>query len=222
MNKKEPFKLRSSFCILLTIFVVMFGCENKPVSVPNINTGNKPDTININLDQYASANHLINPDQLIKWQAEKSIDLILIDVRKKEAYDQGHLKNAGHVWRADIRSENYPYKGMMLEKEALQTLMQRLGANDNSKIVIYDGKGNPDAARLWWMLAIYGYHDVYLLNGGIMNIDSQYITKDSTIVSKGNFAFRSDGKTTMMDSACHALQAGSVANTSACLHTFAH
>ena len=189
MNQKEKFKVILPYCVFLLIIIITSSCKNKRASITNPNTDIEPDIVNIDLSQYASSKHLINPNKLILWKKDNTIDLVIIDVRKKAEYAKGHIKDAVNIWRPEIRSKNYPYSGMTIEKDSLQNLMQRLGANEKSKIVIYDAKGNPDAARLWWMLAIYGYDDVYLLNGGISNIGPEQITKETTTTTMGNFVF---------------------------------
>ena len=50
------------------------------------------------------------------------------------------------------------------------TDMQRLGVSDSSAVVIYDGSGEQfSAARLWWLLRVYGYdvNNIALLDGGL-------------------------------------------------------
>lgn len=44
---------------------------------------------------------------------------------------------------------------------------QLLGINQNSIIVCYDRWGVYSSPRAWWMFKVMGFHDVYVLNGGI-------------------------------------------------------
>ena len=67
--------------------------------------------------------------------------------------------------------------------------MGTFGAKATSRIVLYDGSGNADAARLWWMLALYGHEQAYILNGGILNVAADKITTDATIAKPTKFAF---------------------------------
>ena len=41
------------------------------------------------------------------------------------------------------------------------------GVNEHNLLVLYDRKGNVDAARLRWLLEISGKKDVYILDGGL-------------------------------------------------------
>ena len=45
--------------------------------------------------------------------------------------------------------------------------MQSLGLGDGSRVVLYDDSPMKSAARAWWMLTIFGAHEVALLDGGI-------------------------------------------------------
>lgn len=95
-----------------------------------------------------------------------SSDLVLIDVRELEDYLNGHIPGAFQLWRDDIQSADYPYEGMALEAEALAEKLSHFGATHQTYVVVYDGVGGCDAARLWWLLKLYGHERVSLLNGG--------------------------------------------------------
>jgi thiosulfate/3-mercaptopyruvate sulfurtransferase len=45
--------------------------------------------------------------------------------------------------------------------------MQSLGLGDGSRIVLYDDSPLKSAARAWWLLKLFGAHDVALLDGGL-------------------------------------------------------
>lgn len=97
---------------------------------------------------------------------ENKSEVLLIDMRETNDYVLGHIPNAFQLWRTDIQSNNYPYEGMAKEAEDLADILASFGANDSSHIVIYDGVGGCDAARLWWLLKLYGHDAVSLLDGG--------------------------------------------------------
>ena len=46
------------------------------------------------------------------------------------------------------------------------SVMSRLGVGDGSTVVLYDAAGNMWAARLWWMLRVYGFDRAGVLDGG--------------------------------------------------------
>ena len=45
--------------------------------------------------------------------------------------------------------------------------MQDLGVNTSDRIVVYDQHGLFSAARLWWMLKLFGHEQAFVLNGGL-------------------------------------------------------
>jgi thiosulfate/3-mercaptopyruvate sulfurtransferase len=97
-----------------------------------------------------------------------SANTVLIDVRKPADYAAGHLAGALQLWRTDLEITAYPYAGMAIGKDELAALLRDKGVAAGSQMVIYDGVGGCDAARLWWLLATYGYRKVSLLDGGWM------------------------------------------------------
>ncbi len=51
--------------------------------------------------------------------------------------------------------------------EKFASRMQSLGLGDGSRIVVYDDSPFKSATRAWWMLTLFGAHDVAVLDGGI-------------------------------------------------------
>ena len=45
--------------------------------------------------------------------------------------------------------------------------MQRHGARQDELVVIYDTGGMASAARAWWMLSVFSFRDVRVLDGGL-------------------------------------------------------
>lgn len=110
----------------------------------------------------------VNPESLWsieRWKAEGA-DAVLIDVRKASDFLEGHLPGARQIWRDDLESTDYPYGGMAASREQLTRLMDSLGVKPGQQVVVYDGVGGCDAARLWWLLSLNGHVPVALLDGG--------------------------------------------------------
>ena len=42
-----------------------------------------------------------------------------------------------------------------------------LGIGDDDRVVVYDSNGLSSAGRAWWMLRLFGHHDVAFLDGGL-------------------------------------------------------
>jgi thiosulfate/3-mercaptopyruvate sulfurtransferase len=55
-------------------------------------------------------------------------------------------------------------------------------------MVVYDNKGSVDAARLWWIIKLYGHEKVNLLNGGL-NAWHQSLDTNTTQATPAVFKF---------------------------------
>lgn len=55
---------------------------------------------------------------------------------------------------------------MLPPPEKFASRMQALGLGDGSRIVVYDNSPLKSAARVWWMLTLFGAHEVAILDGG--------------------------------------------------------
>ena len=55
---------------------------------------------------------------------------------------------------------------MLPRPEKFASRMQALGLGDGSRIVVYDNSPIKSAARMWWMLDVFGAHEVAILDGG--------------------------------------------------------
>jgi thiosulfate/3-mercaptopyruvate sulfurtransferase len=113
--------------------------------------------------EYASTKCLIEAEQL----SGSLSDYKLIDLRKPEEFQSGHIPSALNVWRNQITDTSYAYGGMMPAKPQVESLLSKLGIQPKDTIVIYDDKAECDAARLWWILKFYGHEHIKLLNGGL-------------------------------------------------------
>ncbi|MEX0275000.1 MAG: sulfurtransferase [Flavobacteriaceae bacterium] len=59
------------------------------------------------------------------------------------------------------------------------SLLKDLGISSNSHVVVFDDTfGANAAARFWWMMKSVGHQKVYVLNGGIREVDSIYTLMD--------------------------------------------
>lgn len=174
----------------LVLSILLFFCiactNEKEASNPSINTSVEPfiasKEVNL-LDK-----QVINHHQLTAWQRD-SPSIILIDTRPDSSFQKGHLKGAVSLWRPEIESKRFPYKGMMLEKPKLELILGKLGATSKSIFVVYDNSGNADAARLWWILSTYGHSKTYLLNGGLQSSPKGLISQTKTAVKPAKFSF---------------------------------
>ncbi len=109
------------------------------------------------------------------WLIEHRDEVILLDVRKKEAFDtEGHIEGARLVDVGTVRV-NRVVDGKELTRmrptpEQFQAYLRTLGIDNDSRVVITQRGHTPGqlagAARLYWHFKYYGFEDVALLDGG--------------------------------------------------------
>ena len=140
------------------------------------------------------------PDFLVdaEW-LESQLDnpkLVLLEVRyyPHRYFTIGHIPRAIQVKRFMDLGENYGVPMMRFPpREQFQATLRRWGVNDDSLIVIYDDSGTPLAARLYYLLALYGYDmtRVKILNGGITAWQAfNELTKEEPEVKPGTVTLK--------------------------------
>jgi thiosulfate/3-mercaptopyruvate sulfurtransferase len=81
-----------------------------------------------------------------------------------EAYGRGHIPGALAVhWRHDLQD---PVRRDFIGPEAFAALMDRLGIDHDTEVVLYGGNSNWFAAYAYWYFRYYGHQAVRLLDGG--------------------------------------------------------
>lgn len=84
-----------------------------------------------------------------------------------DEYLAGHIPGAVFMDLADLVDSGSPVDNTLPPPEKFASRMQSLGLGDGSRIVIYDDSAVKSAARAWFMLKLFGAHDVAILDGGI-------------------------------------------------------
>ena len=75
-------------------------------------------------------------------------------------YEGGHIPGAVFMDLAEIADSNSSLPNMLPPPEKFASRMQSLGLGDGSRIVVYDDSVFKSATRAWWMLTLFGAHDV--------------------------------------------------------------
>ncbi len=113
-----------------------------------------------------------------EWLAKEigASDLRIVDCTKHLAgsgrdalaeYEAGHIPGAVFMDLSDLTDTANPVDNMLPSAEKFASRMQSLGLGDGSRIVLYDDSAVKTAARAWFMLKLFGAHDVAILDGGI-------------------------------------------------------
>ncbi|MDZ7727505.1 MAG: sulfurtransferase [Dehalococcoidia bacterium] len=85
----------------------------------------------------------------------------------REHWSQGHIPGAVH---ADLKHElsdpNTRLRFMLPSAAQFADAMSRYGVGEGTRVVLYDAASNMWAARVWWMLRVFGFDDAAVLDGG--------------------------------------------------------
>jgi thiosulfate/3-mercaptopyruvate sulfurtransferase len=82
-------------------------------------------------------------------------------------YEGGHIPTAVFLDLEELADANSSLPNTLPPAEKFASRMQSLGLGDGSRIVVYDDSPFKSATRAWWMLTLFGAHDVAVLDGGI-------------------------------------------------------
>ena len=101
------------------------------------------------------------------WLAEHLGDpnIRVVDCDPSDAYLRAHIPGAVSVgsnhYIKDPDNEVY-----VMPPDKVAEFMGALGIAEDTLVVAYEGRNQPWAARLWWVLSYYGHTNVKVLNGG--------------------------------------------------------
>lgn len=113
---------------------------------------------------YAHPESLVSPKQLKTMIEEGQVKVV--DFRDAKL-PGGYIPGAVKIARGDIATEIDGVKGMIAPKEQIEKVLGKAGISNEDTVVIYDDDNELWAARLWWVMKVYGHEDVRLLNGGL-------------------------------------------------------
>mgnify|MGYP000095906651 CR=1 FL=1 len=121
-----------------------------------------------------------NMDSLVstEWLANEmgASDLRIVDCTKhlpgasrdaQAEYEAGHIPGAVFMDLGELVDVSAPIENTLPPAEKFASRMQTLGLGDGSRIVLYDDSAVKTSARAWFMLKMFGAHDVAILDGGI-------------------------------------------------------
>ena len=93
--------------------------------------------------------------------------MVVIDVRAREKFEQGHIPGARHLDPNAVVAVAAPIEGALKPESELADIIGRLGVSAGHRVVLYDDMNGFHAARMFWVLEYLGHQNVALLNGGL-------------------------------------------------------
>ena len=179
---------KSSFLVLI---LLLGSCRDKEAAPVVENE------LDAREEVYFNPRSLIEAPELMQIVGGEHIKVI--DFRNRSDFDKGHIPGALPMWRTDIEDREAPVPGLTASREAMETLLSNLGISSEDTLVVYDDRGCVDAARLWWVLQVYGFDKTRLLNGGLRAWESQKgpVSSQYTSLPPQPFRFEGPGRPSM-------------------------
>lgn len=111
-------------------------------------------------------------------------------------YAAGHIPGAVYMNLGELVDSNAPFDNTLPGAEKFASRMQSLGLGDGSRVVVYDDSAVKSAARGWFMLKLYGMHDVAVLDGGLARwkAEGRPLAKGKETLRHRHFTAWSDDK----------------------------
>ncbi|NQZ77629.1 MAG: sulfurtransferase [Ekhidna sp.] len=130
---------------------------------------------------------VIEAEELVGIMNDDSV--AILDLRKPEQFEAGHLPNSVNIWRNELQNDSMPYGGVIARKEQLESVLGSKGISNGQFLAMYDDRGSCEATRLWWILNFYGYEKMAILNGGINAWQElQSVTKEVKPMHSASFS----------------------------------
>lgn len=117
-------------------------------------------------------------------------------------FEAAHIPGAVFFDIEEVADTSIDLPYMLPPAEKFASRMQALGLGDGSRIVVYDNSPLHSAARVWWMLTLFGAHEVAILDGGFQKwrAEGRAIESGKPIVRHRHFTVWAD-KTLVRDQA---------------------
>src|SRR5436309_10421662 len=85
----------------------------------------------------------------------------------RDEYERGHLPGAVFVDLEDVTGREGAGRHPLPTTSQFEREMRRAGVDPNTKVVAYDDAGGSIAARLWFLLGLFGHRTQAVLDGGL-------------------------------------------------------
>lgn len=81
-------------------------------------------------------------------------------------FEAAHIPGSVFLDLGELADTSSSLPGMLPSAEKFASRCQAIGLGDGSRIVVYDNSTFRTSARAWWMLGVFGAHEVAVLDGG--------------------------------------------------------
>ena len=113
--------------------------------------------------EYAYPNILVSTQWINDHLNDPNIRVVEVDYIPATSYMLGHIPGAVLFdWQRDIIDST---KRDVISKEVLEELLQRIGVNNDTTLIVYGDFKNWFATFAFWIFKYYGFKDIRLMNG---------------------------------------------------------
>jgi len=123
---------------------------------------------------YAHPEALVSTEWLAAYLGDRRLRIVDssfklpgITPTAREDYDNGHIPGAVFFDIDDVCEPGTSLPHMIPSPDVFAPKVGALGIGDDDRVVVYDSAGLSSAGRAWWMLRLFGHHDVAVLDGGL-------------------------------------------------------
>lgn len=89
-------------------------------------------------------------------------------------YREAHIPGATFFDIDEICDLDSPLPHMLPSAEKMSSRMRKLGIGDGNRVIVYDNSDVRSAARVWFMLKVFGLWDVAVVDGGFQKWKSEH------------------------------------------------
>ncbi len=108
--------------------------------------------------QYAHPEVLVDTQWIQDHLNDEGLRIVEVDYDPVANYELGHIPGSVLIqWKADI---NDPITRNILSKQAFESLLQRIGIDNETTVALYGDFNNWFAAFAFWVFKYYGFNDV--------------------------------------------------------------
>lgn len=126
----------------------------------------------------------------VNWLYEQlqQQNVVVVDTRDPVSYQSLHIEGAVNIPVENTFSPP-PREDLVAPLSIIQALLSHAGIGNDTQVVLYDEKETVNAARVFWVMEVYGQHHVSILNGGFSKwLDSMYpVTSQMPSIKRKRF-----------------------------------
>ncbi len=184
--------------VLLSLAACAADEPAPPISTPTaVVATDSGDPLNASI----TAKGYAHPERLVtaSWvnsHLAGSTNTVVIDLRKQEDYDAGHIPGALRLTPKEVfqgvGADGVP--GMLPEPTLIEEVLGSLGVEPDDTVVFYDSSSNLWASRALWALDVYGHADTRLIDGSwsAWAASGNAISVETPGVTATSYAFAGD------------------------------